>query len=54
MIDALGHRAWMAYGERKSICDRYKVGDFERKGQRTIRSILEAHAESVHASARLP
>lgn len=40
--DAQGARAWMAFQERRHICENYRVGDFERKGLRTIRSIVEA------------
>jgi hypothetical protein len=38
-----GTRAWMAFNERRRICERYRVGDFARKGQKTIRAIVEAH-----------
>ena len=40
-----GLGAWMAFEEKEAICKRYRVGDFEKKGQKSIRSILEAHKE---------
>lgn len=40
--EAQGTRAWVAFRQRKHICDNYRVGDFQRKGLRTIRSIVEA------------
>jgi|GEM_PF-3476372 len=48
ILDKQGLKAWMAWQTRKHVCDAYKVGDFERKGLKTIRSIDEAHAVADH------
>ena len=45
VLVAQGLDAWMAFGERKEICEKYRVGDFEKKGHKTIRSIVEGHEE---------
>jgi hypothetical protein len=43
ILEEQGMEAWMSFSEQKHICQKYKVGDFAKKGHQTIRQILEAY-----------